>query len=119
MMLKMNKHLFLSDPDKVIKLPNQKWQEYIPARKTYEALGDLDDDNNEILCQRNEENKETFKESNEERERNNSDEDSLEEFGIDEYGDVIPPTPPPVTDSQLSILTVYDEDETQKPGSLY
>jgi len=119
MMLKMNKHLFLSDPDKVIKLPNQKWQEYIPAQKTYEALGDLDDDDNEILCQRNEENEETFKESNEERERNNSDEDSLEEFGIDEYGDVIPPTPPPVTDSQLSILTVYDEDETQKPGSLY
>jgi hypothetical protein len=129
MMLKMNKHLFLSDPDKVMKLPNQKWQEYIPARQTYEALGDLDVDDNEILCQRNEENKESDmgrsndlgrrKESNEERQRNNSDNDSLEEFGIDEYGDVILPMPPPVTDSQLSILTVYDEDETQKPGSLY
>ena len=75
----------------------------VPAQKTYEALGDLDDDDNEILCQRNEENKESLmdrshdlgrhKESNEERERNNSDEDSLEEFGIDEYGDVIPQMP--------------------------
>jgi hypothetical protein len=47
MMLKMNKHLFHSNPDKVIRLPNDKWKEYIPAWQTYEALGDLDDDDEE------------------------------------------------------------------------
>ncbi len=46
MMLKMNKHLFFMNPEKVLWLPNDKWQEYIPQRTpTNEGLlGDFDDD---------------------------------------------------------------------------
>jgi hypothetical protein len=46
MMLKMNKHLFFMNPEKVLRLPNDKWQEYIPQRTPANEglLGDFDDD---------------------------------------------------------------------------
>jgi len=40
-------------------------------------------------------------------------------FGADEYGDILPETQPPITDTQLSIITVFDPDEVQVPGKLY
>lgn len=58
----------------------------------------------------------------EEQNTNNNSEsgvDSVSAFNIDEYGDIVFAMPPAVTESQLSTLTIYDEDETQKPGSLY
>jgi hypothetical protein len=52
----------------------QRWKDYIPVQQTYEALGDLDDDDDEILGQCNEENEENdigrHKGINEERQRN-------------------------------------------------
>jgi hypothetical protein len=122
MMLKMNKHLFLSDPDKVVKLPSNKWQEYIPNRPTYELLGDLDDDTSENRRGNTDDasgsNKENVYEEEHQAQFNDtvSDDDSLEEFGLDEYGDIVPETQQTTTDSQLSTLTVFDPDETQKPG---
>jgi hypothetical protein len=32
LMLKLNKHLLISCPENIIKLPNDKWEEYIPKR---------------------------------------------------------------------------------------
>ncbi len=110
----MNKHLFLSDPDKVVKLPNNKWHEYIPNQPTYEVLGDLDDDASEN-------NLENMDEEEEQAQGNDamSDDDSLEAFKMDEYGDIVPDMQPTITDLQLSALTVFDPDETKKPGSLF
>jgi hypothetical protein len=39
------------------------------------------------------------------REQTDSDTDSLEEFGLDEYGDIVEETQVPLTDSQLSTVT--------------
>jgi hypothetical protein len=42
----MNKHLFFMNPEKVLWLPNDKWQEYIPQRTPANEvlLGDFNDD---------------------------------------------------------------------------
>jgi hypothetical protein len=32
MMLKLNKNMFITYPEKVVKLPNEKWKDYIPIR---------------------------------------------------------------------------------------
>ena len=115
---------------------NNKWQEYIPNRPTYELLGDLDDDtsedsrrNTDDASENSRRNTDDTSGSNKENEYEEehqaqfndtvSDDDSLEEFGADEYGDIVPETQQTITDSQLSTLTVFDPDETQKPGSLF
>lgn len=43
---------------------------------------------------------------------------SADEFDIDEYSDIVPPTQPAVTESQLSTHWVFDSQETHIPGSL-
>jgi hypothetical protein len=117
-------------------LPNNKWQEYIPNRLTYELLGDLDDDTSEDSRGNTDDasknsrgntddtsgsNKENLYEEEHQARFNDTvnDDDSLEEFGVDEYWDIVPETQQTTTDSQLSTLTVFDPNETQKPGSLF
>jgi hypothetical protein len=138
MMLKMNKHLFFMNPEKVHRLPNDKWQEYIPQRTpTNEGLlGDFDDDGSitrDATTANNDEQMDDETEESEEEEVRNEEERSIDiiesendeyddtldgGFQADEYGDIIPGTLEVVTESQLSTLTVFDPDETQKPGSL-
>jgi len=43
MMLKLNKHLFLSDPSQVKKLTNEEWKGHIPQRPVYTDDEDTDD----------------------------------------------------------------------------
>jgi hypothetical protein len=106
-------------------LPNNKWQEYIPNRPTYELLGDLDDDTSEDSCGNMDDtsgsNKENMYEEEHQARFNDTvnNDDSLEEFGVDEYGDIVPETQQTTSDLQLSTLTVFDPNETQKPGSLF
>ena len=106
-------------------MPNNKWQEYIPNRPTYELLGDLDDDTSENSRGNTDDTSGSNKENEYEEEHQArfndtvNDDDSLEEFGVDEYGDIVPETQQTTMDSQLSTLTVFDPDETQKPGSLF
>ncbi len=45
MMLKLNKNLFSSYPEKITKLPNDTWREYIPKRPIPEEENSTSDDN--------------------------------------------------------------------------
>jgi len=110
----------------VIKLPNDKWEDYIPKRPQAEEA-DGDDEGDEEGTAPNEEIEEegatincvSNTQSNRESEDTDSDTNSLEEFGLDEYGDIVQETQLPLTDSQLSTVTVFDSEETQIPGKLY
>jgi hypothetical protein len=125
MMLKLNKHLFLSRPDKVINLPNKGWEKHIPNRPAQDdgsCSDDADEDDN-------------WPEVEEEKAdaARNSDKDSIElsgddatvdddtdsnrserSNGNDSQGTEIPETPCESQwyDSQLSLRTVRDEEET-------
>jgi hypothetical protein len=125
MMLKLNKHLFLSRPDKVINLPNKGWEKHIPNRPAQDdgsCSDDADEDDN-------------WPEVEEEKAdaARNSDKDSIElsgddatvdddtdsnrserPNGNDSQGTEIPETPCESQwyDSQLSLRTVRDEEET-------
>jgi len=47
MMMKINKSLVHSDPEKVFQLPNDKWKEYIPSRPVTAPIHDLPIDDTE------------------------------------------------------------------------
>lgn len=107
-------------------LPNDTWEEYIPKRPQVEqADSDGDDEGegtvpNEVIEEEGATNNCVSNKSNSrESEQTDSDTDSLEGFGLDEYGDIIEETQVAPTDSQLSTVTVYDPEETQIPGKLY
>jgi hypothetical protein len=126
MMLKLNKHLFISCPEKVIKLPNDKWEEYIPKRPQVEEADADGDDEGEGTAHNEEFEEEgatincvSNQSNNRQSEQTDSDTDSLEGFGIDEYGDIVEETQVAPTDSQLSTVTVFDPEETQILGKLY
>ncbi len=124
MMLKLNKHMFISCPEKVVTLPNDRWEEYIPKRPIVEgddatdgeAEADVDADeavDSEVILEVDEEpGLGTI--------TSNSDDDLslVGGFQADEYGDIVADTQPALTDSQESTYRVFDPDETQLPGRL-
>ena len=121
--------MFLSCPEKVIKLPNDKWEEYIPRRPQHNEDDNISEDGNDT--------DEEAEKSVQEVRRHAEEEDNVSQgaqqqqlwldteedsdcslFGADAYGDILPETQSPKTDTQLSIITVFDPDETQVPGKL-
>jgi hypothetical protein len=46
MMLKLNKHLFLSSPQDIVKLADDKWQDRIPKRLADNVDSDEEDEEN-------------------------------------------------------------------------
>jgi hypothetical protein len=129
MMLKLNKHLFLSSPEDVTCLPESKWQEYIPKRPSEDSESD-DDDDDSVSRNGDNQNADIISDiqdssSDEEREllkTTTGEDDDLDTllggFNADEYGNIVEPTQETVTDSQLSTTRVFDPDETQIPGRL-
>jgi hypothetical protein len=127
--VELNKHIFISSPEKVIKLPNEKWEDYIPRRP--QCKEDDTDEGGDII------NEETGIPVEEVR-RNAEEEDYVSQgaeqqgllletevdsdsslFGAEEYGDIVGKMQPEPMDMQLSTITVFDPDEMQVPGKLY
>ncbi len=123
MLLNGQKTLGLS----VVKLLNDKWEGYIPKRPNAEDADTDGDDEGEGTAPFEEFEEEegatincvSNKSNSWESEQTDSDTDSLEGFRIDEYGDTVQEMQVPLTDSQLSTVTVFDPEETQIPGKLY
>ena len=78
MMLKMNKHLFLSKPEAVLTLPNNSWQEYIPSRPTLkeDSASEDEDATEHPNDNRDEDDYETTEEDKEESSDDDEDEES-------------------------------------------
>jgi hypothetical protein len=124
MILKLNKHLFLSNPELVEKLPAATWQEHIPKRPLFP--GDTDDEDmieDEQLCGtavtpgavEDEMETEAVVESSipAERERFKTISKEDEEDSItDEHTGAIVECSPVLEDSQFSTLPTFDSQET-------
>jgi hypothetical protein len=137
MMMKVNKSLLHSDPEKVFQLPNDKWKEYIPSRPVIAPIHNLpideteSDDDSWNIGGHNYDDGVYVPNDNmeEEKETGNKGESVLSEvtcdsgtssagFGINEDSDIYPQTQLAITESQLSTHQVFDSQETEIPGSL-
>ena len=123
-MLKLNKQMFISCPEKVIALPNDRWEEYFPKRPIVEDEDVSDNEDEEDIDADEAVDSEVIIEVNEELGpgtiTSNSDEDLslVGAFWADEYGDMVADTQPVLTDSQESTYCVFDPNETKLPGRL-
>jgi hypothetical protein len=127
MMLKLNKHLLISKPDKVINLPNKGWEKHIPNRPGQDdgSCSDAaDEDDNWSEVEHTKDAIATQTDHNESIELSGDDatvdDDDTEPNGSqdpsenDSQGTEIPEIPCESQwyDSQLSLRTVIDEEET-------
>ena len=134
MMLRLNKNLMLSNPEKVVRLSNEKWEDFIPMRP---KIPQLDEDNDEGMMAEEEINGDDIvvvdvDENNVLADvsladmsdvsisvKGKEDEDSLDgRFEADGYGDIIQETQQQPTETQHSTYRVYDSQETAIEGSL-
>jgi len=128
MMMKLNKNMFSSCPEKVVKLPNDKWKDYIPKRpepiEDESALDESDDDDLSDLSDGSSNPRVPAAEFEQNHipisvDRVSSESDSLlGGFRADEYSDIVPETQLEPTESQWSTSRVFDPDETQDPRKL-
>jgi hAT family C-terminal dimerisation region len=134
MMLRLNKNLMLSNPEKVVRLSNEKWEDFIPMRP---KIPQLDEDNDEGMIAEEEINGDDIvlvdvDENNVLADvsladmsdvsisvKGKEDEDSLDgRFEADGYGDIIQETQQQPTETQRSTHRVFDSQETCIEGSL-
>lgn len=122
MMLKLNKHLFLSDPDKVCRLSNAEWREFIPKRTPSSIDTEFSEDEVDEVIVDDASSKENVDECSEEEEGGSAEEDNsiveeeeedpatYEEEVADTYEEEVPDT-----FQQLSCVVVADSQETCSP----
>jgi hypothetical protein len=134
MMMKLNKHLFLSNPDQIKKLSDKEWREEIPKRPTFNfdsddgESGDEGDteipngDDDIIITEESQEDAvENVNTDNDEESQSdvvlvegtpNSEDGRTGDWMADEYSWVIGPNQATVTDTLLSNHRVFDSQET-------
>lgn len=128
MMLKVNKHLFLSTPEAVATLPKKNWEEYIPNRPKAEDESDAkEDEEGDSNCytqetdegnamgskaspRRADDDSGTANKEREDEEDSSSESDTQSEIGSQD----IPETPEHLWQegSQNTAAAVADEDKT-------